>query len=211
MNEPRPASPAIIALAAGASRRFGAADKLLAGIGDEPLVLHCLKRLASVELAGSRPLLLVVVPELDGPVARVIASALPFARLVVNPAHACGIGTSVAAGIAALPADCLGALVTPSDMPALEPDFVAGLFARFLADGCRRPVHAMLTDGSPVAPMVWPRRLFGRLRELEGDRGGRALLADEAAIGVPIPPEQTRDIDTQADLEYYRRPQLIRE
>lgn len=212
MNQPPPPSGlAIVALAAGASKRFGADDKLLAAIGNEPLVLHSLKRLASVRLAGSRPVLLVVVPALDGPVAQVIASALPFVRLVANPACACGIGTSVAAGIAALPADCRGAMVTPSDMPGLEPAFVADLLARFLADDCSRPVHAMLGDGSPVAPMVWPRRMFGRLRELEGDRGGRALLAGEAAIGVPVPLEQTRDIDTPADLEYFRRPQLIRE
>ncbi|MDZ4843759.1 MAG: NTP transferase domain-containing protein [Hyphomicrobium aestuarii] len=193
---------ALVALAAGASRRFGTADKLLAEVDGEALVSRSIRRLRCV--ADSMPLatirLIAVVPDLDGPVAAVISRVSPTATLVANPHRDLGLGTSVAAGIAAVPHEACGALVTPCDLPDLEPAFVVALLMAFLETGCDRPVHASLPDGTPVSPMVWPRRLFAGLLALECDAGGRHLLAGERPVAHGISARQALDIDTVADL-----------
>ncbi len=194
---------AILALAAGSSRRFGAADKMLAAIDGEPLVARTIGQLEAVAIDGVTIMLLAVVPDLDGGVAEAIRRRVPTTRLVANPRHAAGLATSVAAGIAALPADTAGVMITPSDMPGLDTAFVKRLLMAFCDREGRaldRPVYSALADGTAVAPMVWPRRMFPALLALSGDTGGRHLLRHEAAIAVAISDEQAADIDTPVDL-----------
>ncbi|MBX9925296.1 MAG: NTP transferase domain-containing protein [Hyphomicrobiaceae bacterium] len=194
---------AIIALAAGSSRRFGSADKMLALVDGEPLVVRVIRRLCAVSLESVVVEVIAVVPSLDGDVARAIRDAVPTVRLVANPSHRMGLGTSVAAGVTSLCPDIEGALITPSDLPGLETAFTARLLTEFCQAGLGRPVHAELSDGTAVSPMVWPRRIFPALAGLSGDAGGRALLPGSEPIAVAIPAEQAADVDVPRDLDTF--------
>lgn len=217
-----PARIAIIALAAGASRRFGSRDKLLQpiGIGGEPLVVRVLLRLVRVAHPSAAIEIVAVVPDLDGAVARAIRTIPAAIRLVANPDRDNGLGASVAAGIASLAGGPIAgggsehsrqgghdaftaAVVTPCDMPNLTAALVERLIAAFLSGG-DRPAHAVLPAGTPVSPMVWPRRMFPALMALDGDRGGRHLLAGQSSIAVPVDADELLDIDTAQDLAAYK-------
>ena len=103
-------SVAGVVLAAGASTRFGR-NKLLLTLDGESLA----RRAASAALAaGLEPV--VVVLGHDAERVREELTGLPV-RAVVNADHSRGMSTSLAAGIAALPAETAAAVVHLADMP----------------------------------------------------------------------------------------------
>lgn len=199
MSEP-PRLSAIV-LAAGASRRFGADNKLLAAVDGQPMLARVI---AAIEAAGIDDVVIVTGHD----AARITAAtAGPGRRHVFNPRHDEGMGTSVAAGIRALPSDVAGALVAQGDMPGVDADLITALLARFAAAGHDAVTHPRLGDGRQGNPVLWPRRLFGALARLEGDRGGKRLIEAEGtrAIGVAVAGEAAAsDIDTPEALAAYR-------
>src|SRR3954462_526290 len=115
---------AAVVLAAGRSRRMGDQNKLLLPWRDgEPIVRH----VAAAALAV-RPLEVVVVVRPDLFALAGALAGLPV-RLVGNPAWTEGMGTSLAAGIAALGPTVQGALVLLGDSPGVEPGILAALVA----------------------------------------------------------------------------------
>jgi molybdenum cofactor cytidylyltransferase len=196
----RPPRIGAVLLAAGASRRFGVADKLMAPLAGKPLLRWAAEAVAGSSLA---PIVVVTGPD-PAPVAAALAG-LPELRFVANPDAERGMGTSVAAGITALAGEPLdGAAIVPGDMPLLSPALIDTLVAAFGAEGGARIVYAAATDGAQRNPVLWPARHFGALTRLDGAAGGKALLAAHAAEGmaVPVAPDwRLADIDTRADLE----------
>ena len=97
-----PSNVAGLILAAGSGRRFsaegGTGPKLLADVSGRPLVAHAID---GARHAGLDPLVVVLPPGSEALRAAIIA-ADPDVRLVVNPAAASGIASSVAAGLDAL-------------------------------------------------------------------------------------------------------------
>src|SRR5262245_7545560 len=119
--EPPAASPrriAAVVLAAGRSTRMGGPNKLLAEIAHRPLV-----RIAVEEALASRARpVIVVVGHQRAEVERALAG-LPV-HLVHNPDFAQGLGTSLKAGIAAVPADADGAIICLGDMPQVDASLI---------------------------------------------------------------------------------------
>ena len=190
---------ALIILAAGASRRFGTDNKLLAPIEGEPLIVRTIRRIGTASIPGVALELTVVVRDGDG-VARALAGIA--LRLVINPRADEGMGTSIAAGIASLGPGVDAALIVPGDLPFISAALLEQLIKAFTADGGTRATHPLLVDGTRVGPVVWPKRLFGALMALEGEAGGRSLLNIEATVGVALAEAALlADIDTPADLE----------
>lgn len=185
-----------ILLAAGASRRFGAENKLLARIGGEALVERVARRLAEAGFAET----VAVVAAQGSAVATVLAGL--GVRVVVNPEAGRGMGASIAAGIAALGAECEGVLIAPGDMPGLSPALLQRIVAAFRDSGGERIVYAALSDGEQRNPVAWPRRFFPALAALSGTGGGKALLAANRAeaIAIPAAAHEVADIDTADDL-----------
>ena len=70
------------------------------------------------------------------------------------------------------------------------------LMARF--DPVKAPVVASTNGEAAMPPALFARALFETLRSGEGDRGGKALLADAAL--VPAPAGELVDIDRPDDL-----------
>ena len=205
--------PAVVAvlLAAGSSSRFGAENKLLADVAGEALVVRVARALLSSRIAG-----VVVVTPADptaistaiGPLRRGQSSRL---RLVANPDPTRGISSSIAIGIGAVPAAATGALIVPGDMPSLTPSTCDTLVSVFESSGGDAVIHAATPDGGQRNPVIWPRRLFASLMALEGDTGGKPLIACERAvrpghvIAVPFAaPDLFLDIDVPDDLARWR-------
>ena len=193
----------IIVLAAGRSRRFGEGNKLLALFEGEALIVRTVRRVFGVRVAGHDVGVRVVTDHADGTVGAAIGAAglEPSVRIVVNARAHEGMGTSVAAGIASLSGDIDAAVIVPGDMPFVSAEVIAALIHAFVADGAARPAYPVLADGTQINPVVWPRRTFAKLAALEGDKGGKGLLAGQSCCTIVLTdPIAAADIDTLEDL-----------
>jgi molybdenum cofactor cytidylyltransferase len=143
-----------------------------------------------------------------GHMAAEVAAALAGldVTLVANPDYATGLASSLKAGIRAVPAECDGAVILLGDMPGItteQVDRLAGAFTE-APDAIVVPVH----EGHHGNPVLWPRRLFSELLQLEGDAGAKRLIAahredvrevELATAGIFV------DIDTPEALARARR------
>ena len=200
---------AIVVLAAGASTRFGPENKLLATIDGEAMVVGVVRRMSAVQVMGAKTELYAVTAAGQDDVARRLLDLPQSARpqIVVNSNAAIGIGTSIAAGIAALCDEVQGAMIVPGDMPRLTTEIASWLIRAFVVNGCVLAVHPVLSEGVKVGPVVWPRSFFADLIALDGAHGGQALLDRPGVAGFALNADDTSllaDIDTQADLAAFK-------
>src|SRR5690606_2693402 len=107
---------AAVLLAGGASRRFGAENKLLAEIDGAPIVV----RVAREILAGGVDEMVVVTGAAHEAYVTALAG-LPV-RFVQNTAWDEGIGGSIATGVRALSDEAEGVFIVPGDLPNLTAD-----------------------------------------------------------------------------------------
>ena len=180
-------------LAAGLSRRFGAADKLCAPFEGRPLVAHAADVLRGLDLAGR--LAVTSAPE-------VTASLHGFA-IVSNPDPAAGQGASLARGARA--ARARGAdrlLVLLGDAP-----LVTRAQGRAVIAACTEARPAASVAGGTVSPPAcFPASWLDRLAALDGDRGAGALLRGlPPGALVPAPSGTLADADTPDALAALRR------
>jgi molybdenum cofactor cytidylyltransferase len=189
---PHPKRIAAVVLAAGRSTRMGGPNKLLAEIARRPLV-----RIVAEEALASRadPVIVVAGHQREG-VEKALAG-LPV-RVVHNPDFAEGLGTSLRAGIAAVPADIDGVIVCLADMPRVDAVLMNRLIAAFDPD--RGALVVVPTfEGKRGNPVLWSRRFFPDLMAIEGDVGARHLIGryGEAVAEVPVEGKATLiDVDT---------------
>jgi len=172
---------AAVVMAAGRSTRMGGANKLVADIAGKPLV-----RIAVEQALASRakPVIVVTGHERE----RVEAALAGLAvRLVHNADFAQGLGTSLRAGIAAVPADADGAIVCLGDMPQVDAALIDRLIGAFDPERGALAVVPSI-DGKRGNPVLWSRRFFPDLMAIEGDIGARHLIGryGEAVVEVPV-------------------------
>ncbi|MFC7097092.1 nucleotidyltransferase family protein [Halobaculum marinum] len=191
-----------VVLAAGTSSRYGDRNKLLESVGGDdsdgdPIVRTATRTLLA---AGLDPVVVVVGHE----AARVAAAVadLPV-ETVENEAFAAGQSTSVAAGVEAVaahdpPVDA--AVVALGDMPFVAPDTVRALVAAYAAGV--GDVLAPAYEGRRGNPVLFDRRFFSALADVDGDVGGRAILlgSDDAALVAVDDPGVRRDVDEPGDV-----------
>jgi CTP:molybdopterin cytidylyltransferase MocA len=180
-----------IVLAAGASRRLGR-PKQLVEVGGEPL----LRRVVRSMLATAPRECIVVLD--DAAPFDALLGGLDL-RIVRIGDRASGMAASLRAGVAALNARCVGALVAVTDQPALDARHLDALCAAWRA----APEHAVASAYAGVigVPAVLPRSWFGAVAALSGDVGARELLRSRSDVVAIAAPELARDIDTPRDLE----------
>jgi len=181
-------------LAAGGSRRLGAAKQLVR-YRTRPLLAHAL---AAARGALPQAPLIVVVGSEALRLKLVVRRARCGARIVANPRWREGMATSLRTGLAAVPRTARAALVLLTDQPHVD----AAALARLLGAWRRRPgvPAAARYDERVGVPAVLPRRRWSALKELTGDQGARALLRGAPSITLVEMPEAALDIDTPADL-----------
>ncbi|MEM1343877.1 MAG: molybdopterin-binding/glycosyltransferase family 2 protein [Pseudomonadota bacterium] len=190
---PRRPRIAAVVLAAGAARRMRGADKLLEPIAGTPLLTRVTTELAR---SGVEDIVAVLRPEDE---ARRRALATTPARLVINPRAEEGMGTSLAAGVAALPPETDAALVVMADMPEIAAPDIDRLIAAFDPEEDRAIVRATAADGTPGHPVLFGRRFFEALTALDGDRGAREVVREhpEFCVEVALPGRAAlTDLDT---------------
>ena len=188
---------AALVLAAGRSSRMGGSNKLLAEINGKPLV-----RIVTEAALASRARPVIVVTGHQRDKVEAALAGLPV-KFVHNPLFADGLGTSLKAGIAALPAEVDGAIVCLGDMPQVDSALIDRLVGAF------DPNHGALVvvptiDGKRGNPVVWSRRFFPDLMTVEGDVGARYLIGryTEAVAEVPLTGTAAlTDVDTPEALE----------
>lgn len=190
-------SVAGLVLAAGTSSRFGASNKLLATVAGEPVVRRATRALAD-------PIARVVVAvghEADAVAAAV--APLPV-DVVVAEGYERGRSAALATGLAALPDDVDAVVVGLGDTPAVDADSVRALVRAYRAGA--GTALAAAHEGRRGNPVLFDARHVDALARLEGDRGGRRLLAGaDAALVETGDPGVVADVDTPADLERIRR------
>jgi CTP:molybdopterin cytidylyltransferase MocA len=171
--------PRALILAAGEGRRFGG-PKQLAEIDGKPLLAHVLEM-----AAPWNPLVAL------GAYADEIQRRIDVGDHIVIEEWAEGQSASLRAGVAAI-GEVDRLLVLLGDMPFVTR---AACEAVLAAGGCARATYA----GVPGHPVVLDRVVLGRISELRGDHGARALLGGCATVeaGHLCDP---RDVDTPDDL-----------
>jgi molybdenum cofactor cytidylyltransferase len=189
-----------VLLAAGASQRFGADNKLLAIIGGRPLIrwvaeeiLHC----------GAEA---VVVTGCDHLLIEKALEGLPL-RFARNPSWTRGMGSSVAVGVMALGSQVLGTFIVPGDMPFWTSALLKDLMAAFNESRGASIVYPITRPGEQRNPVLWPRRFFPLLASLSGPGGARHLLKTSIDSQEPVPVVDEgafADIDFPADLDTAR-------
>jgi molybdenum cofactor cytidylyltransferase len=187
---------AAVVLAAGRSTRMGAVNKMLAEIGGKPLV-----RIAAEQALASQAKPVIVVTGHERERVEQALAGLPLS-FVHNPDYAEGLGTSLKAGIGAVPHESDGAIVCLGDMPQVDAGLIDKLLAAF--DPARGALVVVPSiNGRRGNPVVWARRFFGELMAVTGDVGARYLIGQyaEAVVEVPLAGEAAlTDVDTPESL-----------
>jgi molybdenum cofactor cytidylyltransferase len=185
-----------VILAAGASRRMGEPKQLLPVHGrpllEAALAAACESRLDEV---------VVVLGAHADEIRRTVR--LGRARVVLNPAYADGMSTSLRAGIASLGSHVGRAVVILGDQPDISAEVVDLLLDTQAVSGL--PAAALSFNGLLHPPVVLAREMWGDIESLEGDVGCRALVRAHpelvAAVAADMPGGHPVDIDTREDFE----------
>ena len=177
-----------VLLAAGEGKRLGT-PKALVELGGRRLVDRGTDMLRE---GGTAPVLVVT---------GAVPVTVPGVTLVPNPDWRTGMGSSLAAGLRALPTDCAAVVIALVDQPLIGPDVVRRLLAAYRA-GAELAVAGY--DGRARNPVLLARGHWaGVLAAAEGDAGARpylrahpglVTLVECGDIGRPD------DVDTAEDL-----------
>lgn len=180
-----------VVLAAGAGARLGGVAKALLPIADQRFLDRVLATAGAVGVAPADAIVVVGAPFAAEVAA---AAAAGGATVVINPAPARGMASSVALGFAALPATIDAAFLWPVDHPWVTAATLRALIAR----GGGVPVYR----GRGGHPPLVERALFAGLAAAASHPdGARGVLRGRLAAVAVDDPGVTRDVDLPADLE----------
>ena len=192
---------AALVLAAGQSRRMGADNKLLAQIDGVAMVRHVVRRVAK---SDASKVVVVTGNDADQVCAELSELDVTFCH---NPDYADGLSTSMRTGLAAIDEMMDAALVQLGDMPDVRVETINRLIAAFNpVEG--RAICIPTFDGRRGNPVLWGRRFFGDLAQVQGDMGGRRVLAEYPELVCEVAtddPGILNDVDTPEALARMRK------
>ena len=182
-----------VVLAAGPSRRLRRPKQLLASRG-EPLVA----RAAHLVIAAGAERTVVVVGAHAAAVTRAL-SGIPV-TVVRNRSWARGMGTSLAAGVAALPAGTVACLYLLVDQYAVTVAHLRALVATHVHSGGDATLTRYDDRGTRGPPAVIGSRVLPRAATLRGEPGVRAMLSAGDRVNEIRFPKANLDVDHQRDI-----------
>jgi len=130
-------------------------------------------------------------------------------EIVLNEGWAAGMSGSLRIGLGALRPEVQAALLILADQPALKPDLLRMLVARYRAT--RAPIVAPFFQGRRGNPVLFDRMLFQELLAVQGDQGGRAVIARREDQVERVEVDQAAvllDVDTRQDYEQAQNGEL---
>ncbi len=188
------AQTALILLAAGASKRFDAGDKLLADLRGKPVLAHAAHVLQD-QIVGTR--IAVVGTDQE---ARANVAAMAGWNVIRNPDARNGQATSLLAGLraAAEQPEIDYVLILLADMPLVSEQHLMAL-QKTMHDAA--PAAMSLVDGALCPPAIVSRKAFYDLMRIEGDQGAKHVIARLPGMrSISMPTNEAIDIDTIEDL-----------
>lgn len=193
-----PSAPKVAAmiLAAGQSRRMGAANKLLEEVAGKPMLLHAVDAALGADVAS---VTVVTGHEQDRVRAALSDRTVGFAH---NSDYARGLSASLKAVAAAAPEDADAVVVLLGDMPGVTSAHVDRLIAAFNPiEG--RAICVATAGGKRGNPVLWARRFLADMADLKGDMGAKPLIGENEDVVAEVEMEDQavlRDIDTPSAL-----------
>ena len=187
---------AFILLAAGASSRFEAGDKLLANLRGQPVLTHTAGLLQSFTPGEA---IAVISP---GDLRRQNILEQEGWQTVINPNASHGQSTSIACGLAALESmDRIDqVIILLGDMPNVTQTHLDAL----LREASHPSILTVMSnsDDTLSPPALFKRDLFSALTTLTRDRGAKSVFHENASASrtISLPAEEAIDIDCAADL-----------
>jgi CTP:molybdopterin cytidylyltransferase MocA len=188
-----PGNVAGVLLAAGDGSRLGQ-PKALVMVGGESLARRGITLLRA---GGATPVVVVTGA------ARLDATDLADASVVCvhNPRWRTGMGSSLAVGLAAVPADCTAAVLALADQPLVGAEAVRRLIAAHAAGAS---LVVACYGGQPRNPVLIGREHWSEVaRMATGDTGARPFLRAHPDLVTSVECADTGrpdDIDTREDL-----------
>ena len=177
-----------VLLAAGQGSRLGT-PKALVELGGRRLVDRGIDLLRD---GGTAPVLVVT---------GAVRLTVPGVLSVHNPDWPTGMGSSLAAGLRALPGDCAAAVIALVDQPLIGVDAVRRLIAAYLAGA---EVAVATYHGKPRNPVLLARSHWaGVIEAAVGDAGARPYLRAHPDLVTGVECADTGrpdDVDTPGDL-----------
>lgn len=188
----------LLILAAGASIRMGRPKQQLVLPNGKTLLQHCIEEANPLEL----PMIVVL-----GANAEAITEDLAHTNvsLLQNDHWQDGMSTSIKIGLAlALEQNpkLERLMIMLGDQPLLTSVHFRQMLNNHAQSGL--PMTAAGYDDTMGAPVIFHRSMFGKLEQLEGDRGARVLLRKAPElVNIYECPEASMDLDTEADYARY--------
>jgi len=176
----------ILLLAAGSSSRLGEPKQLLI-FHENALIYHAASR--ALELTSY----VTVVLGHESQKCRDALKNLPV-TLVVNENYKAGMGNSIAFGASKLN-DNARVLIMLCDQPLISLSHYNSL----IQTSALYPdmIVASKYKTNFGVPALFPNCYLAKLRQLEGDKGAKAILQNEPLESVPLDVNEAKDIDTQ--------------
>jgi molybdenum cofactor cytidylyltransferase len=184
-----------VILAAGMSSRMGEAKQLLR-LGENTLLGQVVEN-----VRGSRVDEIVLVL---GHAAETIKEtvAIQSLKVVINEAYRQGMGTSLRAGLSALPASVDAALIVLADQPFVRAATLDLLMDRYRQSNAQ--IVIPIYKGFRGNPVLLDRSVFAEVMALSGDIGCRAIFGNHLEGIVKVPVEDVGillDLDSKDDVE----------
>jgi CTP:molybdopterin cytidylyltransferase MocA len=191
---------AIVILAAGSSSRMQGRDKLMETIAGVPLLRRQVKRAMSTGLD-----VYVTLPTSPHP--RYAALDGLEVTMVPVPDAIEGMNASLRAGLRAVEDDVDAVMVMLGDMPDITANDISTVLHAVDIKSENFIWRASTSDGSAGHPSVFHKNLLPSLIALTGDRGGNAVVKENATrtVLVPLPSNHARtDLDTPEAWDAWR-------
>ncbi len=196
-----PQMPVGLLLAAGHSRRFGDADKLLQRLPEGEL-------LAVVSARHLRQVVVncVAVVRTHNTLLAETLTNMGYVVVLADNQYV-NMGDSLQLGLTSIVErwpQCCGVLVALADMPSIQPTTYHQVVDAMLAGA---PIVRPHYRGQPGHPVAFAASVLPALRQVTGDQGARALLQAHAADLLQLQLDDAgvvHDIDTPQQLSAFR-------
>lgn len=182
---------AAVILGAGLSLRLGRPKQLL-WLGGKTIIEQVTENVLQTEVSE----VIVVVGAHCQEVEHILK--LYPVKCRYNPRYQEGIGTSVAAGAAAVAPHVQGIMFVVGDQPLLSSEYMNQMLKCFME---KKPLILKPEKGMPA---IFAEELRQELIALTGDIGGRQLIdkyREQVLTFSAIPENESLDIDTQEDYQ----------